>query len=723
MKACLTSIFLIFNFILLSQSLESSILVLPDKPSEKDFAFLKSEMGNAQIVMLGESTHFDGNVFEMKSKIIKYLFEELGFKTIAFESGIYDVWKAQMNIKNGGSVPESLKKSLYPIWSKKEEFKSFITFLEQNKNEVKIFGFDNQISGEYGVNELANDLSIFCKKNKYKFKLDKNNLELLLESMVISGVFDEGDITYKEYNSSLLSVYNQIETNSDDIEKFYWKQIIQSLIFLGNDLYNYKEEYSSFYTTSADNNRDKIMAENLIAYLKKNPKEKIICWGANQHFVKDMSSVKEPVLKDFIPMGSYIKKEFGDNFYSLAMITASDSIFIQNRWNKTAIKSNSFEYDLKSIDKAHLFVSSKQNYMQKVQMNRFFSPITFVEAKLDLLFDGYLFFKNVSPSTPIADDYSAGNKNFNSTEQIKKIHNEVLDIEMQKIDVELKEVIIYSKAQAYQVVRKAINNISINYPTDNFNSEMYTNITTTINDSISLDFEFVADQYDYPYDNNIRSSKSLKEINWKKNIYEPKNLREFHSLIYNNPIKYAPFLDLRKSKKYSWNIEDIVMIDNKSVYVISFSASRNHSSYTKRMFTSNYNGLLLINKDDYAIVKVVENWDVIQFPEEFKQGFHLKEHLKIYTQKEFFNENIETNFKKINNKYFIVDSKIKIEGQIITNQKDSAKSLPFQTLLFSSWKNIGVESFPISNKMEIHDFDKIIYNKLFWDSYTKPKQK
>ena len=77
---------------------------LPENPSTNDFSFLKEELKGVQIIMLRENTHFDGNVFEMKTKIIKYLYQEMGFKTIAFESGIYDVWKAKTEIEKGVKV-------------------------------------------------------------------------------------------------------------------------------------------------------------------------------------------------------------------------------------------------------------------------------------------------------------------------------------------------------------------------------------------------------------------------------------------------------------------------------------------------------------------------------------------------------------------------------------------------------------------------------------------
>ena len=86
--------------------------------------------------MLGENTHFDGNVFEIKTEIIKYLHQELDFNTIAFESGIYDVWKAQDNINKGEKTKIALEKSLFSIWSKTKEFQSFITFFDENKTNV-----------------------------------------------------------------------------------------------------------------------------------------------------------------------------------------------------------------------------------------------------------------------------------------------------------------------------------------------------------------------------------------------------------------------------------------------------------------------------------------------------------------------------------------------------------------------------------------------------------
>src|SRR5690606_30818347 len=96
---------------------------------------------------LGEDSHQDGNVFEMKTKIVEFLYKEMGFKTVAFESGIYDLWIAQKMIRDGYDVNKTFSNALFSIWGKRKEFQSFIDFYDKNKSDLKLFGFDYQITG------------------------------------------------------------------------------------------------------------------------------------------------------------------------------------------------------------------------------------------------------------------------------------------------------------------------------------------------------------------------------------------------------------------------------------------------------------------------------------------------------------------------------------------------------------------------------------------------
>lgn len=716
MKKIFFLIFLFSNLIVVSQELNPLILSLKENPSTEDFNFLKEELKGVQIVMLGENSHSDGNVFEMKTKIIQYLHQEMGFNTIAFESGIYDVWKAQSAISDGQKTKDAFMNSLFSIWAKRNEFQSFIDFYEKNKKDLKVFGFDYQITGNNGSVNLTNDIFEYAKKINYKLKFKREDFELLLESITNSGMFDEEDISYAQFKSELSSLKIKINQQKESEEKFYWNQIVKSLLELGNDAVTKEEILSTFNTTSFDNNRDKQMADNLLAYLKQNPEAKIICWGANAHFVNNMNSIDDPILKEFVPMGSYVKKELKEKVYSLAAITSEDSIFLQNKWHKTPIKKDSFENFLKVKNTSpHIFISSNQNEMQTLTWNRFFSPITFVESKLNELHDGYLYFRNVSPST-LMDSDSEHLVTYKRNKQ-QNSFSEPEEIEI--IKTELNEVIVYGKKTAYNIMKKVIEKIEINYPDNPFNSTMKTNIQAKISDSTYLDFDFIAEQYDLGYVNHInRSTKKIKELRWNvKSDFITESLKEYHGLMYNCPIKYAPFLKKSKFKKFIFQIEETKSYNGEEVYVINFSSPRVHSTYTRRVFFSNYSGYIYVNKKDFAITKIFENWSVTDFPIQFREGYNLKKSLSKFTAKEYVNESIITEFIKNNNQYFISHSTNIVTGNLYGVNVNKEV---FDITVDSYWNNFNTtKPIQIKNKDEEHLFDKIKYNPLFWSNDIK----
>lgn len=709
MKKTISFIFILFCFSAISQDLNPKIISLSENPTIEDFSFLKEEFKDVQIVMLGESSHFDGNVFEMKTKMIKFLNQEMGFKTIAFESGIYDLWKAQKDIDNGLNTNYVFSNSLFSIWAKRNEFISFINFYDENKTDLKLFGFDYQITSTNGNVNLAKDFFEYAKKIKFKIKFKQEDFELLLESITNSGMFDEEDITFNQFKLELSDFKNKISKQKDSEEKFYWNQIVKSLLELGNDAYTKEEVLSTFYTTSFDNNRDRQMADNLLAYIKQNPDEKIICWGANAHFVNNTNSIKDPIIKEFVPMGSYLKKELKNKVYSFANITSTDSVFIQNKWNITPIKKNSFEDFLKTKNTSpHIFISSNQSEMNTIIWNRFFSPITFIESKLNELHDGYFYYRKVTPSTIIDSDIE--------NRISYKTNNKTTKPKIDKTDetaTVLNEVIIYGKRTAYQLINKVIGSFEKNYPDNPFNSIMKTNIQSKVSDSTYLDFDFIAEQYDLGYVNQInRSTKNIKEIRWNiKNDFLTESLREYHGLIYNSPIKYAPFLKKRKFKKFIFQIEETKLYNNEEVYVISFSSPRNHSTFTRRIYLSDYSGYLYVNLKDNAIVKIFENWSVTEFPESFRAGYNLKNSLSKFTSKEYVNESMETDFTKINGLYYISHSTSKLFGYIYNN----TTKRKFETTVDSYWTDFNINNpFPIKGKEEEHLFDKVKFNTQFW---------
>jgi len=715
----MTKVLLFFSYFLFisigtAQNFNPKIIKLPEVPTSQDFSFLKKELENAQIVLLGEDSHQDGNVFEMKTKIVEFLYKEMGFKTVAFESGIYDLWIAQKMIRDGYDVNKTFSNALFSIWGKRKEFQSFIDFYDKNKSDLKLFGFDYQITGTDGTHTLTRDLFDYSKKNKFKFKFAQDDFELLLESISISGMFDEEDISFSQFTNTLNDLQNKISQQQDSEEKFYWHQTVKGLIELGKDAFHRKEILSSFSTTAVDNIRDKQMADNLLAYLKQNPEEKIICWGANAHFTNNMSSINHTVIKDFISMGSYLKKNLKEKVYSLAAVTAKDSIFIQDKWHETTIQQNSFEHYLKQQNVPHLFISSDQEEMKRVIANRFFSPITFTEGKLNELYDGYLFFQKTSPAT-IVEELNIPVITNVSTSIIKEAES----LENSEDATVLDELIIYSVRTPYNIIAQVIESLEKNYPSSAFSSNLHSKVNAKVSDTICLDFEFTAKQYDHGYTKHeYRSVKNLEEIKWNVlKDFKTETLREYHGLVYNSPIQYADFLKKRKFKKFQLTLEEIKKYNNEDVYVIHFTAPRKHSTYTQRTYLSNYSGYLYVSTKDLAIVKIFENWEVTEFPEAFTEGYKLQGSLADFITKKYTAESTTTDFTKIGNLYLITHSLNTVTGKlhdIHNNKKD------FTITVNSYWSNFNMgDGEKINFKKEVHLFENVKYNPTFWENLSK----
>ena len=137
--------------------------ISPADTDFRDLEFLSAEIGPARVLLLGEPTHGEGNVFEAKIRLIKFLQQRLGFTTLAFESGFYDLHKAQQALEAGSSAQEALGNSVFPVWTGTQEFQGVLPLV--GKGGLRVAGFDSQLSGEYS-GDLVDDLQAFLVSEK-----------------------------------------------------------------------------------------------------------------------------------------------------------------------------------------------------------------------------------------------------------------------------------------------------------------------------------------------------------------------------------------------------------------------------------------------------------------------------------------------------------------------------------------------------------------------------
>lgn len=683
---CAVVFFVMATFFGWCQELQIKELSAPSSKEYSDLHFLKEEIESKKLVLLGEMTHMYGNIFEMKARIVEFLHKEMGFNTIAMESSMYDLWL--MN-KSGKFVSEDFNRIVFDVWSNTEEFQRLVRYIEQN--HIKVVGIDSQVEN---VQQFIEDFFNYCKQQHIQISLREDDMGIVMESVLESLSYENYDIGFSDFEKQLNNIIDAIKKLETTETNTYWLQFTRNILACTHDAYYNKEPIlSSDYADKEDNFRDAQMADNLWSYIDRNKNDKIIVWTDNIHGIRDMSSIKKNIVKEFVPMGMHISKTLGSKMYSLAVVHANDSLLEKQTWHATPILENSFESKLKRTGYPYLFVTSDQKEMKKIQQHRLLNYIDFTEGRLDQLFDGYVF---LNAATPPKKEKVVNSKKHNSTDGITDnktmVHKEANMLKAQVLDEEtnmpipyasivLKELEIYrisdengkfelplslkfppgasmnissmgyaSKNIPLQaigdtveirlnpnlilldeveivgyrspvsVVKQAIKNIKLNHPTSPFTYYNYLHTLENKNDGNIVDVEVVAKEYELGYRQPYNVTRRVEQIQWHKNqvgnsIKSTGHLRGFDA----NAFRFCGITHKRRYQKYDMEFLKSKNIEDEGRYIIGFRADRNKWNYTRRSYPTSYYGKIYIDKEDFAVVKIVQNWETTLMEDEIEK--------------------------------------------------------------------------------------------------------
>lgn len=770
-----------FITILQSQELKTIELLPPESVALTDLAFLKSELKDAQVVMLGEHTHMHGNIFEMKARVVEYLHQELGFNTFAMESPMYEIWK--MNQK--GYTKKGFNDAVFSVWSETSEFQRLVNYIDENK--LKVVGFDSQVND---VPTFIDDFFDYCQQQQITLRLDQDDMGIIMEGVLTMVTFEEHDIKFKTFENELNRIVAQIEKLAPNETNYYWKQFTKSLLACSQDAYNTTDEIlTTVVGDKTFNIRDKQMADNLLSYISRNPKEKIIVWADNIHLINDNSSITKPIAKDFIPMGSYIKKALKDKVYSLATIHSNDSILNKkiNKWIQTPILENAFEYELKRMGKPYLFISSNQDAMKIAKNQRLLDFVDFTEARLDQLHDGYIFLRHAIPaqsgndhdavvinaepiqellpqdhrtksnifkgqvldeetkeSIPFAtliikkdNIYRVADEHGRFELPVKNIH----EVEISSIGYAAKKVFlqtqndkIYLKSQFEQlaevlvtrklspkaILKKAVMRKGANHPTSPFNFKRYSQIQISKNDVKEVDLELLTTDYSLGYLSPYITTQRVEQVKW--NAIATTNKYKTSSQFFGfreNAIQYANILHKRKYKKFQLSFVTSEDASDKDCYIIEFQTSRNKWNYTNKSIPTAYSGRVYIDKENFAILRVVENWETALNAQEIEKYFRGEPSAKDIVQMTIKEENaIQLSKAAADGKYYATHF----------SQREIIERLTADNILKNSVVEINSNVFdyelnnvqPIEYEHQAKEntkLNRVEYDKVFWDAF------
>ncbi|MGE8533839.1 MAG: erythromycin esterase family protein [Chryseobacterium sp.] len=364
-------------------------------PDNSDLKILDYVLKDNRIVMLGENIHYDGATMKAKSRLIKYLHENLGYHVVLYEAGQYDTWMMNEEMKNHSlKIPSASigGMGLFDFWWNNRETQPLISYYQKTKasnHPIKLGGFDIQFSGE----------ELYDRRSKLlKDFLSKNSIDLKPFPLLNKNLNQISNFMYKGFAGKILSG-NQKKDFLNEISRL--EQIVSKLKKTPENriytryLHDMRNNFDKIWKYEAGSTqsmqfRDSLMAKNLIYQIDSVYQgQKIIVWCSNLHTFASRYS------KNYLPLGAHIKSKYGKASYMIDFSSYTKynktgtpmdkpgKLAIENTFHAT--KTPYFFINLRSIPESSVlkkeFISTiNQGTDQKKIWSQFFDGIFYIDT-------------------------------------------------------------------------------------------------------------------------------------------------------------------------------------------------------------------------------------------------------------------------------------------------------------------------------------------------------
>lgn len=382
--------------------------ISPNDTTYDDLNFLAEKLDNKKVVLLGESAHGDGSTFKAKTRLIKFLHEELGYNVIAFEGAtIFDMYYASSKINKGNSsriAARELNKGLFTVWSASQEFQNFAHYIGNNSDSLSLVGIDNN----FAMTSYAHYFPKYLNENfgiAQSHKIDFDEF-LRIHKLLLTKSFqlkNDNSFRFKHFVEDIEIIKDIVRTSTEVSagQKDHLSRELENLI-------SYVEGIQMGLMGSVIP-RDRQMAHNLSwAIDNYYPNEKVIVWTANFHAAKNLDQAiyaeGDDLYQKFTPLAQYLSEEYGaDQVYSIATTSVEGETNLFTKTAAIAISQASWDYKIaQEIYDDFSFFDFEEIRKSEFGNDEFESTVLGYKPHMGKwynIFDGVLFIRKMEPST------------------------------------------------------------------------------------------------------------------------------------------------------------------------------------------------------------------------------------------------------------------------------------------------------------------------------------
>ncbi len=312
------TIFLIWtiSFIFICGCSQKKIQEYTFDPEKPNLEFLKKLTDGRKIIAIGESSRTHGDLMALKTKMIQYLHEKLGYDLLIMEAGYGDVGISYFNVDE--STAKQLRNSTVIPLMQSEQIAPLFDYIKKtsnSENPLILAGNDPQRSGlafEYRLMKLIMHLEPRIIQDSIKNGLKYYNKMYQDREDYTSWTSD------KTYYISGIDLAEKIlkERKEEILDRSLVKEEELEMLLTTLDMLRKGVDFEFGQTfTRGLAIRDSLMAHMTIKLLEqKYPEKKAIIWGHNGHIENGIDGGSK-----IHWMGHILKNHFGDDYFSIGM--------------------------------------------------------------------------------------------------------------------------------------------------------------------------------------------------------------------------------------------------------------------------------------------------------------------------------------------------------------------------------------------------------------------
>lgn len=261
--------------------------IAPEDHRFDDLAAFGRAVDDAQIVVLGEQTHGEADVFSLKVRLAEYLHEKKGFDVLLLESGLFDGETIALRSAKGESVLQLAPGNLFFAYSKTTQARAMFSYIDaqqQAGTPLALAAFDSQQSGSLSQALLVNSLdaylsaegSVLPQSEEWKLFRERSNAVLKFDR---SEPPANEQATYFQFIDQINQCLNVVDKPELQPQAPFWRREVASL----------QSQARRFWGTRGDiaanlNMREAAGADNMVWQIRDaHPGHKVIVWTYDGH--------------------------------------------------------------------------------------------------------------------------------------------------------------------------------------------------------------------------------------------------------------------------------------------------------------------------------------------------------------------------------------------------------------------------------------------------------